>query len=86
MKMKPKLTTLPRPDDEVSIQMTNVLSNIFASRMKSQVYHWNFVGSNFYGAHQLLEEVYKKWDDYIDEVAERLRTIGSRPPLKFKRN
>jgi len=56
--------------------LQEVLCNLFSTRLKSQVYHWNAHGPQFYGLHKLLEEVYKNLDQSIDDVAERSRTMG----------
>lgn len=64
--------------------LQNVLSHLFATRLKSQVHHWNLHGLQFYGMHKLLEEVYRSLDDSIDEVAERIRTMGIHTISSFK--
>jgi len=62
--------------DSYTKPMQRVLSQLFATRLKAQVYHWNARGPQFYSAHKLLEDVYKNLDESIDEVAERIRTLG----------
>lgn len=73
----------PKTQTQASNSLSGVLADLFAARLKSQVYHWNFQGAQFYGIHKSLEEVYKSFDTYIDDLAERIRTIGGRPVSSF---
>lgn len=38
--------------------------------------HWNIRGANFYSVHLLLDELAEKLDGFIDDVAERITTLG----------
>lgn len=38
--------------------------------------HWTVRGPNFIGLHELFEEIYKEVDGYVDDLAERLQTLG----------
>lgn len=42
-------------------------------------YHWYVKGTNFFSLHEKFEELYNEAANYIDEIAERLLTIGGRP-------
>lgn len=46
--------------------------------------HWNIEGSNFIALHKLLEEQYEQIKGYLDEVAERIRTLGFKAPASYK--
>ncbi|MBN8554382.1 MAG: DNA starvation/stationary phase protection protein [Deltaproteobacteria bacterium] len=63
--------------------LQSVLASLYAARLKSQVYHWQVHGPNFYGIHKLLEEVYKSLDQSIDDTAERIRTLGMHTVSSF---
>jgi len=63
--------------------LQEVLSHLFATRLKSQVYHWNVHGPQFYAVHKLLEDLYKALDEEIDDVAERIRTMGIKTISSF---
>lgn len=38
--------------------------------------HWNITGQNFYELHKFFEKHYENLDVMIDEIAERIRTLG----------
>ncbi|MDR2466428.1 MAG: DNA starvation/stationary phase protection protein [Prevotellaceae bacterium] len=42
-------------------------------------YHWNVKGSGFFTLHEKLEEWYDNAADRIDEIAERILTLGDVP-------
>ena len=46
--------------------------------------HYNVKGDNFFSMHVKLEELYGATEDIIDEVAERLKTLGQRPISNMK--
>lgn len=74
--MKVERLDVSAKESKYAKPLQQVLSHLFATRLKSQVYHWNVRGLQFYSMHKLLEEIYRSLDDSIDEVAERIRTIG----------
>lgn len=42
-------------------------------------YHWQVKGPHFFTLHAKFEELYQEVAGYMDEVAERLLTIGGKP-------
>ena len=42
-------------------------------------YHWYVTGSNFFTLHEKFENLYNEAAGYIDEIAERILTIGGKP-------
>lgn len=56
--------------------LNDVLSDMYTLLIKTQVYHWNVVGPLFYSVHKLTEEQYNAIFLSIDEVAERIRSLG----------
>jgi len=44
--------------------------------IKTRNYHWNIEGVNFHEMHLFYEQQFNQLDQIIDEVAERIRTIG----------
>lgn len=61
-----------------------VLANSYSLYLKSQNYHWNVVGPNFQSLHALFEEHYTDLAEAVDEIAERIRAIGSPAPGGFE--
>ncbi len=42
-------------------------------------FHWNVKGHRFFELHQKYEELYEQAKDYIDQIAERILTLGYTP-------
>lgn len=61
-----------------------VLADSYALYLKTQNYHWNVIGGDFYELHLLLETQYRELIEPIDEIAERLRVLGAHVPGSFK--
>ena len=55
------------------------LANLNVLYRKIQNYHWNIVGAGFFSVHVKLEEYYDAINEQIDDVAERILSIGGRP-------
>ena len=55
------------------------LVNLNVLYRKVQNYHWNVVGKGFFTIHSKLEEFYDDLNGQIDDVAERILSIGGRP-------
>src|SRR3546814_8340563 len=53
------------------------VANAYALTIKTHAYHWNVQGPTFYGLHKMLQEQYEDLFPAIDEVAERMRALGS---------
>ena len=58
----------------------NILSKILADEYllftKTRNYHWNVVGPHFHDLHKFFESQYEEVDGKIDEIAERIRSLG----------
>ncbi|GJM31260.1 MAG: DNA starvation/stationary phase protection protein [Saprospiraceae bacterium] len=46
-------------------------------------YHWNITGDKFFELHDKFQELYENLFVKIDEVAERIRTLGHTPNHKY---
>jgi starvation-inducible DNA-binding protein len=55
------------------------LSDLHVLYIKTRKYHWNVAGPSFKEYHEFFEEQYKALEEMIDEVAERIRTLGGKP-------
>jgi len=53
-----------------------ILAGTYALYLKTQYYHWNVVGAEFYNLHKMFEEQYEELRDAVDDIAERIRTLG----------
>ena len=57
-----------------------VLGDTYTLYMKTHGYHWNVTGPQFHSLHTLFEEQYTAMWQSLDEVAERLRSLGVTAP------
>ena len=46
--------------------------------IKTKNYHWNVVGPNFEELHKFFDGQYEKLAEFVDEVAERARSLGEK--------
>ncbi|MFT4309341.1 MAG: Dps family protein [Candidatus Woesearchaeota archaeon] len=53
-----------------------VLANQHVLYQKLRNYHWNVKGKHFMTLHELFEEHYNELSNDIDEIAERIRSLG----------
>lgn len=47
---------------------------------KTHTYHWNVEGQDFYSLHLMFEKFYQELWESMDEIAERIRAFGGKPP------
>ena len=64
--------------------LEKVLANSYALVLKTQNYHWNVVGENFKTLHELFGAQYEEMANAIDEIAERIRALGSKVEGTFE--
>lgn len=70
-------TTIGNPG---SIEDINaLLADEFVHYVRLQAFHWNVEGSRFLMLHEFFEELYGDSRVFIDEAAERIRSLGARP-------
>ncbi len=60
-------------------QLNELLANYQIFYMNVRGYHWNIKGEHFFELHVKFEELYTDLLLKIDEVAERILTLGHRP-------
>lgn len=68
---------------EVSGALTEFLANTYAIYLKTQNFHWNVTGPEFFALHLLFEKQYEEMAEGVDEVAERVRSLGSYVEASF---
>lgn len=73
--------------DKNSKAVVEALSTLLASSytlyLKTHNYHWNVTGPMFTTLHTLFETQYTELAIAIDEIAERIRTLGAFAPGSF---
>ena len=60
--------------------LQEVFGSNFVAYWRSHSAHINIVGRSFYQDHKLLQKVYEYFQDNIDTIGERLRTIRALAP------
>ncbi|NDJ74813.1 MAG: DNA starvation/stationary phase protection protein [Chloroflexi bacterium] len=56
-----------------------LLSDALVLYQKLHHYHWNIGGDEFFSLHVKFEELYDQWALFLDDVAERILTVGGAP-------
>lgn len=74
--MKPNLGIPEVHLQVVAEELNKLLSDEVVLYFKTRNYHWNIEGPNFHEMHLFYEQQFMQLDGIIDQVAERIRTIG----------
>lgn len=69
----------------VAEALGRVLADTYTLYLKTQNYHWNVTGPQFNSLHAMFEGQYIELRDAIDEVAERIRSLGHFAPGSYAR-
>lgn len=64
---------------EVIDKLNDLLSSYHMFYINVRGYHWNVKGEHFFSLHQQFEELYTNLQVQIDEIAERVLTLGGTP-------
>jgi starvation-inducible DNA-binding protein len=64
---------------ELADELNKLLANYSIFYQNTRAYHWNVKGDKFFELHTKFEELYNDIFIKIDEVAERILTLGSVP-------
>lgn len=80
-------TNLIGLDTNQSQQLAQALNQLLANYqvfyMNTRGYHWNIKGKEFFELHAKFEEIYTDIQVKIDELAERVLTLGYQPSHSF---
>lgn len=66
-------------------KMSQLVADLNILNVKFHNLHWNVVGLNFEPVHLLTEASYTDFFTKYDEVAERMKMLGSLPPASMKK-
>jgi len=69
-----------RDRKELADELSVALADTYVLYGLTQHVHWNVTGPLFYSLHKLTEEQYEDQAEAIDELAERIRSIGFASP------
>jgi len=71
--------------DELKQAMKVAFASEYAFAIKTQNFHWNVEGSDFYELHLMFERIYLEVYGAIDPFAENIRKLGAYTPASFGR-
>lgn len=77
-------STVRQVEPDVVEALSRVLADTYTLYVKTQYYHWNVTGEQFYSLHHLFEKQYKSLANAIDKIAERLRALDAYAPGTLK--
>ncbi len=69
---------------DITHKMAVILADTYALYLKTQNYHWHVKGPNFKTLHELFEAQYLELAQAVDDIAERILTMGHAAPATFK--
>lgn len=82
--MDAKEISLSEKEVKPVVDMLNdYLANYHIHYQKLRGCHWNIKGQNFFTLHIKFEELYTSAQQTIDEIAERVLTLGKPPHSRF---
>ncbi|OSY87600.1 Dps family ferritin [Tenacibaculum holothuriorum] len=68
----------------VANELAKLLADEYLLYTKTRNAHWNVEGADFYDKHKLFESQYEQLDEIIDNIAERIRSLGHYAPATLK--
>ncbi|QXC59250.1 DNA starvation/stationary phase protection protein [Aquihabitans sp. G128] len=79
----PSSYTAPGLDEAEASKVRDALQNRLVALLDTQLtlkhIHWNVVGPNFIGVHEMIDPQYAEVAAMVDAVAERIATLGGSP-------
>jgi starvation-inducible DNA-binding protein len=70
--------------EEVVAGLSRVLGDSYSLYLRTHSYHWNVVGPMFHSLHTMFMEEYTELSLAVDEIAERIRALGSFAPGTYR--
>jgi starvation-inducible DNA-binding protein len=68
---------------QLAVKLNTLLANYSVFYQNTRGYHWNIKGEKFFELHLKFEELYNDLFLKIDEVAERILTLGFTPAHNY---
>ncbi|SDB42169.1 starvation-inducible DNA-binding protein [Pseudidiomarina indica] len=68
-----------QPAKQLAERLNELLANYQVMYMNVRGFHWNIKGESFFELHAKFEETYNDLLVKVDEIAERILTLGQRP-------
>ncbi|MEO0981422.1 MAG: DNA starvation/stationary phase protection protein [Pseudomonadota bacterium] len=75
-------TQVPKRDRQaLSALLGKTLASTYVLYHKTHGFHWNVTGPLFYSVHKLTDDQYRDLAVAVDDIAERIRALGSAAPM-----
>lgn len=74
---------MPDAKQTVTQELSKLLADSYTLYVKTHSYHWNVTGPMFTTLHTLFETQYTELALAVDEIAERIRALGSPAPGSY---
>lgn len=74
--MKPTIGIPDTDLTEIATMLNKLLADEYVLLTKTRNAHWNLTGQGFYELHKFFQSQYEAINLIIDDVAERVRTLG----------
>ncbi len=69
--------------EKLAAKLNTLLANYSIFYQNTRGYHWNIKGEKFFELHLKFEELYNDLKIKIDEIAERILTLGQTPAHNY---
>lgn len=71
--------------EKIADGLSHLLADTYTLYLKTHNYHWNVTGPLFNSLHTMFEEQYREMWEALDEIAERIRTLGVHAPGSYRK-
>ncbi|EDX70612.1 Dps family protein [Coleofasciculus chthonoplastes] len=68
---------------EIAEGLSRLLADTYTLYLKTHYFHWNVTGPMFHSLHNMFETEYTELAVAVDDIAERIRTIGYPAPGSY---
>ncbi len=75
----------PKKRENISQGLAKLLADSYTLYLKTHNYHWNVTGPMFNTLHSMFEQQYAELSTAVDEIAERIRSLGHFAPGSYKK-
>lgn len=69
--------------EEIAGGLARLLADSYSLYVKTHNFHWNVTGPMFQTLHEMFEQQYTELAEAVDEIAERIRALGSPAPGSY---
>jgi starvation-inducible DNA-binding protein len=69
--------------EQIADGLSRLLADSYSLYLKTHNYHWNVTGPQFNSLHLMFETQYTELATAVDDIAERIRSLGVRAPGSY---